>query len=411
MSSHIEVLLVEDSFSDAKMVEAIVGSSTLAKPILHHAGRFKEALSMLRENAYDLVLLDLHLPDGEGLGLIRQIKQQVPETPVVILTGTQDDTLAVAAIKEGAQDYVLKSDTFSAARLSQLGHTDLGNWLVRRIQYAIKRAELARQLNQQQKIDHTRYVLANMANREGIWDWDIQNNSLYFSPCWQSLLGFKNLSADTIASNGLKQWLALIHPQDRARFNSTLQAYLNRQQPQFYCEYRIRQANGDYIWALTKGEALWDSTGVAHRIAGSQTDITSRKQKEEAAYQRRELVPTSLHAVGAGLLSIQANLFILEGDYEAAEPLLQSALALRQALLGQSHPDVGISLYNLAALYDNQFRFTEAEALFKESLQVFEDTLGPNNPHTCKVRAKVDMICRLNQAMQLANTERNLKRL
>lgn len=407
MSPNIEVLLVEDSFSDAKMVEAIVSSSDLAKPRLHHAGRFKEALSMLKENAYDLVLLDLHLPDGEGLGLIKQLKQEVPETPVVVLTGTQDDSLAVAAIKEGAQDYVLKSDTFSPTRLLQLGHTDLGNWLVRRIQYAVKRAELAKQVAQQQPGSPTLKPSANQANREGIWDWDIKHDSLYFSPYWQSLLGVKGSISDASTDSGIKQWLSLIHPQDRARFNRALQDYLSRQQQQFYCEYRIRQANGDYIWALAKGEALWDAAGVAYRIAGAQIDITSRKQQEEAAYYQRELVPTTLHAVGAGLLSIQATLFMREGRYEDVEPLLQSALALRKSLLGQAHPDVGISLYNLAALYDNQFRFLEAEPLFKEALSVFETTLGMHNPHTQKIRAKVEMICRLNQAMKLAKAERD----
>lgn len=411
MRSNIEVLLVEDSFSDAKMVEAIVSSSDLEKPKLHHAGRFKEALSMLKENSYDLVLLDLHLPDGEGLGLIKQLKQQDPETPVVVLTGVQDDELAVKALKEGAQDYVLKSDTFSPTRLSKLGHTDLGNWLVRRIQYAVKRAELARQLAKQKQIEQTRYILANQANREGIWDWDIKNKSLYFSPCWQSLLGLKGPEGEACMRQGLKGWLSLIHPQDRARFNRTLQNYLTRQQSQFYCEYRIRQANGDYIWSLIKGEALWDETGVAYRIAGSQTDITKRKQEEESAYQQRDLVPTTLHAVGAGLLSIQANLLMGEGLYEASEPLLQGALALRISLLGRIHTDVGISLYNLAALYDNQFRFAEAETLFQEALEVFEKTLGMHNPHTRKVRTKVEMICRLNAAISLANIERNIEQI
>ncbi|MEM9150313.1 MAG: response regulator [Cyanobacteria bacterium P01_F01_bin.3] len=284
MSPNIEVLLVEDSFSDAQMVQAIVSSSDLAQPKLHHAGRFKEALSMLSQKAYDLVLLDLHLPDGEGLSLIKQLKQQVPETPVVILTGTHDDSLAAEALKEGAQDYVLKSDTFSPTRLEKIGHTDLGNWLVRRIQYAIKRAELARAMAEQQKIDNARSFLA-----------------------------------------------------------------------------------------------------------------------------KQELASTALHKVGAGLLSIQANLFIQAGDYEAAEPLLGSALALRKSLLGQLHPEVGISLYNLASLYDNQFRFLEAENLFKEALDVFEKTLGPKNLYTCRVRARVEMICRLNQAMELAKTEQEIQ--
>ncbi|MEL7334477.1 MAG: hybrid sensor histidine kinase/response regulator, partial [Cyanobacteria bacterium J06560_2] len=65
MSNNIEVLLIEDSFSDAKIIETIVSSSNLERPKLHHVERFQEGLVMLQSNSYDLVLLDLHLPDGE----------------------------------------------------------------------------------------------------------------------------------------------------------------------------------------------------------------------------------------------------------------------------------------------------------------------------------------------------------
>ncbi len=362
---------------------------------------------MLQENCYDVVLLDLHLPDGEGISLIKRIKQQVPETPVVVLTGVKDDTLAVEALREGAQDYVLKSDTFSPTRLLQLGHTDLGNWLVRRIQYAVKRAELARQLNRQPKIDSTHRALASQC--KSVWDWNIESDSLYFSSYWRSALGIEKLSEEGSMKDGFKQWLLLIHPEDQARFSRVLRDYLSGQQQQFYCEYRIRQTDGEYIWVMIKGEALWNSQGVAYRMAGSQIDISDRREEEAAAHKKRELISTTLHAVGAGLLSIQANLFTQEGDYEAAEPLLESALALRRSLLGPVHPDVGANLYNLAALYDNQFRFVEAESLFKEALAVFEETLGPDSLQTQRVRTKVKMICRLNQAIKLANAERTVK--
>lgn len=421
MSSHIEVLLVEDSFSDAQMVEAIVSSSDIERPTLHHAQRFHEALAMLKEKDYDLVLLDLHLPDGEGLGMIKQLKQQVPETPVVVLTGLQDDVLAVDAIKEGAQDYVLKSDTFSSTRLSKMGHTDLGNWLVRRMQYAIKRNELAQQLKRPAAIDRAPHRSTNVQHSpENHWCWDITQNTLRFSPWWVSLLGLETVArrnsdrpveqslttGSTI--NGIHQWISCIHPEDKERFCQNLKAYLSHQQKQFYCEYRIRCTSGDYIWVLAQGTALWDANGEAYRMEGEQVDITARKLKEAAAYHKKEIAQTALHTVCAGLLSIHAKLYIDAGQYEEVEPLLESALAIRKSLLGREHPDVGISLYNLAALYDNQFQFAQAEALFKEALDVFEKTLGHQNPHTQQVRAKVSLICRLNQAIRNAHEERSL---
>ncbi len=135
-------------------------------------------------------------------------------------------------------------------------------------------------------------------------------------------------------------------------------------------------------------------------MVGSQSDITARKEKE-AAVDQREAASVALYTVGAGLLSAQAMLYIYEGRYDEAEPLLQGALVMRKALLGSEHLEVAASLYNLASLYDNQFRFQEAEALFKESLSIFQKVLGSNHPHTQRVEVKVTMICRLSQAVGL----------
>jgi len=146
MKSHIEALLVEDNRSDAQIVEAIVSSSNISQPKLHHVERFDEALSMIEANTYDVILLDLHLPDGQGLPLIRQLKKIAPKMPVVVLTGLQDKSVEAAAFSEGIDDYVVKSDTFSAARLAQIGYVDIGNLLVQRLQQAINRAKLADRL-------------------------------------------------------------------------------------------------------------------------------------------------------------------------------------------------------------------------------------------------------------------------
>ena len=393
MGTDIKVLLVEDSLSDAQLVEAVVRSSNLDRPKLSHAKRFREALVMLAQQNYDLVLLDLHLPDGEGLDLIRQLKQHVPGTPIVVLTGLQDEAVAVAAILEGAQDYVAKSDTFSPVRLSQMGPTDVGNLLVRRIQYAIKRAELAKSL----ETEEARYALTSKVTDEGIWDWDLKNNQIYFSSRWQSLIGASSSSL----SSTLDEWVVRIHPQDRDRFERSLQDHLTQHQEQFYCEYRIQHAEGHYVWVLTRGKALRDHRGVAYRMIGSQFDITLRKAEEAAASQRKETALSVLPTIAAGLLSMQAMLHIHEDRCDDAELLLQGVLAMRRTCLGSDHLDVAASLYNLASLYDNQFQFSEAETLFKESLAIFQEKLGVEHPHTQRVEAKVTMICRLNQTMQL----------
>ncbi len=182
-----------------------------------------------------------------------------------------------------------------------------------------------------------------------------------------------------------------------------MQAYLTRRHQQFYCEYRIEHTDGSYLWVLAKGKALWDKDGIAYRIVGSQTDITDRKQREQEAYQKRELAQTALHTVGAGLLSMYAMIHISKGEYEEAESWLKGTLAIQKSLLGDQHPDIAIGLYNLASLYDNQFRFKEAETLFQASLAIFENTLGEDHPHTQSVKVKIAMVFRLNRAMASNN--------
>ena len=295
MRSNIDALLVEDNWSDAQLFEAIVNSSELGRPKLHHAERFDEALTVLEANAFDVVLLDLHLPDGQGLDLIKQLKKLAPQTPIIVLTGLQSQTVAVSALQEGAQDYLVKSDTFSPTRLAQLGYVDVGNLLVQRLQYAIERAELTKQL----EISQERYALAVQGANDGIWDWDLQNNRVYYSPRWQSLLG---LQGDHI-SDSPDEWLSRIHPHDREHFDRQFQENLACRQQQFHCEYRIRHQDGDYRWVLTRGMALWDKTGVAYRIAGSQTDITARKSLEQDLYQEKELAQITLHSIGDAVIT------------------------------------------------------------------------------------------------------------
>ncbi|MCG8368199.1 MAG: EAL domain-containing protein [Pseudanabaenales cyanobacterium] len=302
MSLNIEALLVEDNWSDAQLFEAIVNSSELGKPKLHHAERFDEALTVLEANTFDVVLLDLHLPDGQGLDLIKQLKKLAPQTPIVVLTGLQSQTVAMAALQEGAQDYLVKSDTFSPTRLAQLGYIDVGNLLVQRLRYAIERAELTKQL----EISQERYALAVQGANDGIWDWDLKHHRVYYSLRWQSLLGLQ----DDRIGDSPDEWLSRIHPHDRERFEQQFQEHLGCRQQQFHCEYRIRHKDGDYRWVLTRGMALWGPTGIAYRIAGSQTDMTTRKLLEQALYQEKELAQITLHSIGDAVITTDEQGYI-----------------------------------------------------------------------------------------------------
>jgi len=146
----IHILLVEDNPDDATLLQITLNEGPRGQFELVHVERLEAALKRLKEQTFDLVLLDLSLPDSRGLETFRRLHSQSPGIPVVALTGLDDETVAITAAKEGAQDYLVK------------GQFNRG-LLVRAMRYAIERkraetelANYARQLrlkNEQMQAD------------------------------------------------------------------------------------------------------------------------------------------------------------------------------------------------------------------------------------------------------------------
>ncbi|MEM7064191.1 MAG: EAL domain-containing protein [Cyanobacteria bacterium P01_B01_bin.77] len=313
MTTGIDALLIEDNLSDAQLFQELLTSSELLETTLHHAERFNEAIMALETNHdnFDVVLLDLCLPDGQGVELVKQIKALVPKVPVVVLTGIQDQKVAIAALQEGAQDYLVKSDTFSPERLQRLGYADVGNLLAKTIQYAIERTELTKKL----EISEERYALAVQGANDGIWDWDLRTNTICYSRRWQTMLG---LDGSNI-SDTPEEWLTRIHADDRSDFEQRLQSHLDFHWSNFQCEYRILHSDGSYRWMLTRGMALWDEKGHPYRIAGSQTDVTDRKKLEQSLYQEKELAQITLHSIGDAVITTDEYGYIKDFNPVAEE--------------------------------------------------------------------------------------------
>jgi len=130
------VLLVEDNPADARLLREALSDVGETQIELVRAGRLDEALRRLGDEEFKVILLDLSLPDGEGIEMVERLQGQASALPIVVLTGLDDDQTAVAAVRAGAQDYLVK------------GQID-GRLLVRAIRYAIERkhAQLQTQRN------------------------------------------------------------------------------------------------------------------------------------------------------------------------------------------------------------------------------------------------------------------------
>lgn len=126
------------------------------------------------------------------------------------------------------------------------------------------------------RVSEERYMLVATGANDGLWDWDIKTNSIYFSPRWKEMFGYK----DDEIRNNMTEWLERVHPDDLEKVERTILPGLNTTSQNFNVEYRIRHKDGTYHWALNRGVVLRDADGVAYRLAGSLTDITDRKKAE-----------------------------------------------------------------------------------------------------------------------------------
>lgn len=122
-----------------------------------------------------------------------------------------------------------------------------------------------------------RYALAVLGANDGIWDWNLKTGELYFSPRWKQMLGY---SPDEIGAT-LAEWFDRIHPDDLYWVQREIKSHLAGDTPHFENEHRVLHRNGTYRWMLSRGLAVRSEDGQATRIAGSQTDITARKDAEE----------------------------------------------------------------------------------------------------------------------------------
>jgi diguanylate cyclase (GGDEF)-like protein/PAS domain S-box-containing protein len=121
-----------------------------------------------------------------------------------------------------------------------------------------------------------RYVLAVQGANDGIWDLNLKTSEVYFSPRWKSMLGY----GETEIGNTLDEWFDRVHPDDLNWVKVRISTHLDGLTPHFENEHRMCHRDGTYRWMLSRGLAVRDESGLATRMAGSQTDITSRKQAE-----------------------------------------------------------------------------------------------------------------------------------
>lgn|GEM_PF-493176 len=126
------------------------------------------------------------------------------------------------------------------------------------------------------KESQERYTLAVAGSNNGLWDWNVLTDEVFYAPRFKEMIGY----ADREMPNLFEAWSSKLHPEDRDRILTALQNHLNQRIP-YNVEYRLQKKDGEYCWILARGQAIWNEQGQPVRMAGSISDISDRKRREE----------------------------------------------------------------------------------------------------------------------------------
>jgi len=139
-----------------------------------------------------------------------------------------------------------------------------------------KQAELALRESEE------RWHLALRGNNDGIWDWNVKTNEVFFSTRWKEMLGYEEHEIN----NHVDEWAKHTHPDDIDWVMEVIQDHFRGKTPYYISEHRVLCKDGNYKWILDRGQALWDENGNVVRMIGSHTDITERKLAEEELHRQ-----------------------------------------------------------------------------------------------------------------------------
>uniref|UniRef100_B8DQS3 histidine kinase n=1 Tax=Nitratidesulfovibrio vulgaris (strain DSM 19637 / Miyazaki F) TaxID=883 RepID=B8DQS3_NITV9 len=185
-----------------------------------------------------------------------------------------------------------------------------------------------------------RYALVVGGTSDGIWDWDLTTNTVYFSPRWKSIIGYE----DHEIPNRPDEWKGRVHPDDLDAVLHAHDDYLARRVPEFQVEYRMRHKDDSYRWILGRGAALWDVNGVPVRMAGAHTDITTRKEVEQELREAKNNLDNILNAMPSIIVGVDqaGSITLWNRTAERVTSLSRDAVLGRP--VGEALPDFGFLL-------------------------------------------------------------------
>ncbi|MFO0614645.1 MAG: EAL domain-containing protein [Polyangiaceae bacterium] len=230
---------------------------------------------------FSVAFVDMRMPPGwDGIQTIKRIWEIAPDLQCVICTAYSDYSWEDILEELGVSDrLLLLRKPFDAAEVCQLACALTEKWhLARRAHLKLEQLRgMVEEQTQHLAESEARYALAAAGANDGLWDWNLERDQVFYSPRWSSLLGLPG-AEPTLATLG--HWSERVHPEDAETFLEAMASLQSGARESVSFEYRVRHADGQYRWMLCRGAMRRGPEGTPIRAAGSQTDITSRKMAE-----------------------------------------------------------------------------------------------------------------------------------
>lgn len=268
-SARLRILQIDDSPDYRLLIKRALKKEfpDLQFTDITQAQAFSQALD---EGQFDLVITDHHLRWTDGLKVLREVKARHPQCPVILCTTNGSEELAVAAMKAGLDDYVIKSPQHLVRLLAAVRSV----WAKARHDKALQATVEALRESEE------RCRLVARATNDVIWDWNIVKDEVLWTEALRTILGYAPEDISTRFEDVYQWWYEHIHPQDREAIAASLKTVLAGSGNTWSEEYRFRRANGSYATILDRAFIIRNEQGEAVRMVGAMLDITAPKQSE-----------------------------------------------------------------------------------------------------------------------------------
>lgn len=286
----LRVLLVEDNRADAVLLQEMLVRAQPGHFDIIWEDRLGKASARLEGQAFDVVLLDLSLPDSQGLATLEAIHGVAVTVPIVVVTGAEDENLALQAIRQGAQDYLVKG-TLSARGMARVIH------------YAVDRRRVEENLRESQRREMAAEALATAARTaqdtiramsEGVLILDMKGRILSVNPAMEQLTG---INSQAVIGHGLAELMPQFVAVAKLAFmEDALQTALEGRLPELH-PFTMHSVTGGDVSVIPAAAFIRGADGEAVSLVVTFRDITLIRQAQDAVESSekkyRELVESA----------------------------------------------------------------------------------------------------------------------